>query len=60
MVEGVTKGFERNLELVGVGYRASKSGQKLANERYEPKGRRQLIMLMPKRVKYRREHRRCD
>jgi large subunit ribosomal protein L6 len=29
MVEGVTKGFERNLELVGVGYRASKSGQKL-------------------------------
>ncbi|GAF66217.1 50S ribosomal protein L6 [Bacillus sp. TS-2] len=29
MVEGVTKGFERGLELVGVGYRASKSGQKL-------------------------------
>jgi large subunit ribosomal protein L6 len=29
MVEGVTKGFERSLELVGVGYRASKSGQKL-------------------------------
>jgi large subunit ribosomal protein L6 len=29
MVEGVTKGFERNLELVGVGYRASKNGQKL-------------------------------
>ncbi|KYG33923.1 50S ribosomal protein L6 [Alkalihalobacillus trypoxylicola] len=29
MVEGVTKGFERGLELVGVGYRATKSGQKL-------------------------------
>lgn len=29
MVEGVTKGFERKLELVGVGYRASKSGNKL-------------------------------
>lgn len=29
MVEGVTKGFERNLELVGVGYRASKQGNKL-------------------------------
>jgi len=29
MVEGVTKGFERNLELVGVGYRAAKQGNKL-------------------------------
>ncbi|AIC92669.1 MULTISPECIES: 50S ribosomal protein L6 [Shouchella] len=29
MVEGVTKGFERALELNGVGYRASKSGNKL-------------------------------
>ncbi|MBP3953423.1 50S ribosomal protein L6 [Bacillus suaedae] len=29
MVEGVTKGFERSLELIGVGYRATKSGQKL-------------------------------
>ncbi|WP_413376877.1 50S ribosomal protein L6 [Alkalihalobacillus sp. 1P02AB] len=29
MVEGVTKGYERGLELVGVGYRATKSGQKL-------------------------------
>jgi large subunit ribosomal protein L6 len=29
MVEGVTKGFEKNLELVGVGYRAAKSGTKL-------------------------------
>lgn len=29
MVQGVTNGFERNLELVGVGYRASKQGQKL-------------------------------
>ncbi|TWI53638.1 50S ribosomal protein L6 [Halalkalibacter nanhaiisediminis] len=29
MVEGVTKGYERALELVGVGYRATKSGQKL-------------------------------
>lgn len=29
MVEGVSKGFERTLELVGVGYRASKQGSKL-------------------------------
>jgi large subunit ribosomal protein L6 len=29
MVEGVSKGFERSLELVGVGYRAAKSGNKL-------------------------------
>ena len=29
MVEGVTEGFEKNLEIVGVGYRAEKSGDKL-------------------------------
>lgn len=29
MVEGVTKGYEKVLELSGVGYRASKQGQKL-------------------------------
>jgi len=29
MVSGVTEGFSRTLELVGVGYRASKSGDKL-------------------------------
>ncbi len=29
MVEGVTKGFEKNLEIVGVGYRAEKVGDKL-------------------------------
>ncbi len=29
MVEGVTKGYERALELVGTGYRASKVGNKL-------------------------------
>lgn len=29
MVEGVTKGFERSLEIHGVGYRASKQGQDL-------------------------------
>ncbi|MEW6622257.1 MAG: 50S ribosomal protein L6 [Bacillota bacterium] len=29
MVEGVTKGFEKTLELVGVGYRASLQGNKL-------------------------------
>ncbi|RDU34923.1 50S ribosomal protein L6 [Neobacillus piezotolerans] len=29
MVEGVSKGFEKGLELVGVGYRASKQGNKL-------------------------------
>ncbi len=29
MVLGVTKGFEKNLEIVGVGYRAEKAGEKL-------------------------------
>ena len=29
MVEGVSKGFEKNLDIVGVGYRAEKSGDKL-------------------------------
>lgn len=29
MIEGVTKGWTRELELVGVGYRASNQGQKL-------------------------------
>lgn len=29
MVEGVSKGFERGLELIGVGYRAQKQGNKL-------------------------------
>lgn len=29
MVEGVTKGYVRNLELVGVGYRATKQGNNL-------------------------------
>jgi large subunit ribosomal protein L6 len=29
MVEGVSKGFEKSLELIGVGYRAQKQGQKL-------------------------------
>ena len=29
MVEGVTNGFTKNLEIVGVGYRASKEGNKL-------------------------------
>lgn len=29
MVEGVSKGFERKLELIGVGYRAQKQGNKL-------------------------------
>ncbi|NGP45855.1 50S ribosomal protein L6 [Bacillaceae bacterium SIJ1] len=29
MVEGVTKGFERKLQLIGVGYRAQMSGKKL-------------------------------
>ncbi len=29
MVEGVTKGFEKKLQLVGVGYRASLQGEKL-------------------------------
>jgi large subunit ribosomal protein L6 len=29
MVEGVTKGFVKNLDLVGVGYRATKSGDKV-------------------------------
>jgi len=29
MIEGVSKGFEKELELVGIGYRASKSGNSL-------------------------------
>jgi large subunit ribosomal protein L6 len=29
MIEGVSKGFEKQLELVGVGYRASKQGENL-------------------------------
>ncbi|MBO1005399.1 50S ribosomal protein L6 [Pseudogracilibacillus auburnensis] len=29
MVEGVSKGYEKSLELVGVGYRAAKQGNKL-------------------------------
>ncbi|MBO2945804.1 50S ribosomal protein L6 [Paenibacillus sp. F411] len=29
MVSGVTEGFSKNLELVGVGYRATKSGDKI-------------------------------
>ena len=29
MVEGVTNGYTRNLELIGVGYRATKTGDKL-------------------------------
>ena len=30
MVEGVTKGYEQNLELVGVGYRAAMKGRNLS------------------------------
>ncbi len=30
MVDGVTKGFARNLEIVGVGYRAQMQGEKLS------------------------------
>ena len=29
MIEGVSKGFEKHLELAGVGYRASKQGERL-------------------------------
>lgn len=29
MIEGVTKGYEKKLEIVGVGYRAAKQGKKL-------------------------------
>jgi large subunit ribosomal protein L6 len=29
MIEGVSKGFEKALELIGVGYRAQKQGNKL-------------------------------
>jgi large subunit ribosomal protein L6 len=29
MVEGVSKGFEKTLDIVGVGYRAEKAGDKL-------------------------------
>jgi large subunit ribosomal protein L6 len=30
MIEGVTKGFEKKLEMVGVGYRASVQGRNLS------------------------------
>ena len=30
MVEGVSKGFEKNLEIIGVGYRAQKQGNKVS------------------------------
>jgi large subunit ribosomal protein L6 len=30
MVDGVSKGFEKSLEIVGVGFRAEKAGEKLA------------------------------
>jgi len=30
MVEGISRGFEKSLEIVGVGYRAEKSGDKLS------------------------------
>jgi large subunit ribosomal protein L6 len=30
MLDGVVKGFEKNLELIGVGYRAQLQGKKLA------------------------------
>jgi large subunit ribosomal protein L6 len=29
MIEGVTKGFEKDLEIVGMGYRVEKAGDKL-------------------------------
>src|SRR5699024_9413878 len=29
MIEGVTKGFQKELEIIGVGYRAQKQGNKL-------------------------------
>src|SRR4030042_610841 len=29
MVQGVSKGFEKNLEIVGVGYRVEKTGEKI-------------------------------
>lgn len=29
MVEGVSKGFQKNLEIIGVGYRAQKQGEKI-------------------------------
>ena len=29
MVEGVSKGFEKSLEIIGVGYRAQKQGNKV-------------------------------
>src|SRR5918911_2400326 len=40
MIEGVSKGFEKQLELVGVGYRASKQGENLVlNVEYSHPGR---------------------
>ncbi len=57
MVDGVTKGFEKTLELVGVGYRASLQGKKLVMTlgyshpvEYEPPANIQLEVPAPTKI----------
>ena len=38
VMEGVTKGFERKLEITGVGYRAAAPGQHRPRRQVRPKG----------------------
>jgi large subunit ribosomal protein L6 len=48
MVEGVTKGYEKKLELVGVGYRASNKGQELE---LSLGFSHNLVFLLPEEIK---------
>ncbi len=58
MIEGVTKGFEKNLELHGVGYRASLKGTALALQlgfshdvTYQPPAGITLTVAKPTQIK---------
>ncbi|MBN1369561.1 MAG: 50S ribosomal protein L6 [Dehalococcoidaceae bacterium] len=58
MVEGVSRGFEKNLEIVGVGYRAEKTGEKLVLKlgfshpvEFEPEGGISFIVEAANKVK---------
>lgn len=57
MVEGVTKGYEKNLELVGVGYRAQLQGKKLVLQvgyshpvEFEPSNTIQIEVPAPNKI----------
>ncbi|KJS85041.1 MAG: 50S ribosomal protein L6 [Peptococcaceae bacterium BICA1-8] len=57
MVEGVTKGYQKNLELVGVGYRAQLQGKKLVLQvgyshpvEFEPSKDMEIEVPAPNRI----------